>query len=103
MRDHLQVLGDLQNLLAVGAFDKASELAESRLGMSSLQSHGAHDVAKYMPKGMQAAGGAMHRSASRFARIAMDASVTGDIKAPLQALATVSQTCVACHAGYRLQ
>jgi hypothetical protein len=103
MRDHLQVLGELQRLLATGAFDKAADLAESRLGMSSLGSHGAHEVAKYMPKGMQDAGTAMHRSASQFARIATDASVTGDLKDPLNALSTVSQTCVVCHAAYRLQ
>jgi len=52
---------------------------------------------------MLAAGTAMHRSASRFARVAMDASVTGDLKEPLKALSSVSQTCVACHAGYRRQ
>jgi hypothetical protein len=103
MRDHLQVLGEIQGLLGTGAFDKAADLAESRLGMSSLGVHGAHEVAKYMPKGMQDAGTAMHRSASQFARVATDASVTGDLKEPLKALSTVSQTCVACHAGYRLQ
>ncbi len=86
-----------------GAYDKASEIAEQRLGMSSLGLHGAHDVAKFMPEGMQAAGTAMHRSASRFAIVAKDASVTGDLKASLVALATVSQTCVACHAAYRIK
>lgn len=102
MRDHLQVLGEVQALLAKGAFDKAADLAESRLGMSSLGLHGAHDVAKYMPAGTQNAGSEMHRSASRFARIATDASVTGDLKEPLQALSAVSQACVACHTAYRL-
>jgi hypothetical protein len=102
MRDHLLVLGEIQRLLAAGAFDGAASLAESRLGMSSLGLHGAHDVARFMPQGMQDAGTAMHRAASRFARAATDASATGDLKAPLDALATVSQTCVACHAAYRL-
>jgi hypothetical protein len=71
--------------------------------MSSLGLHGAHDVAKFMPQGMQAAGTAMHRSASQFAIVAKDASVTGDLKGSLTALARVSQTCVACHAAYRIQ
>ena len=52
---------------------------------------------------MQDAGTAMHRSASRFAIVAKDASVTGDLEGSLAALADVSQTCVACHAAYRIQ
>jgi hypothetical protein len=102
MRDHLLALGEIQNALALSQFDQAADIAEQRLGMSSLKSHGAHDVAKFMPKGMQDAGTAMHRSASQFATIAKDASVTGDLKPALAALARVTQTCVACHAGYRL-
>jgi hypothetical protein len=78
-------------------------LAERRLGLSSLGLHGAHDVARFMPEGMQAAGTAMHRSASRFALVAKDASVTGDVRASLAALAQLSQACVACHAAYRIQ
>lgn len=103
MRDHLSTLGDIQDALATGAFDKASDLAEQRLGLSSLEMHGAHEVAKYMPKGMQEAGSAMHRSASQFATVAKNASVTGDYKPVLTSLARLNQTCVACHAAYRLQ
>jgi hypothetical protein len=103
MRDHLQALGEIQAALAVGALDQASDLAESRLGMSSLATHGAHEVATFMPPGMQAAGTAMHRAASRFALVAKDASATGDIKPALQALSGLTQSCVACHAVYRLQ
>jgi len=103
MRDHLLALAEIQDHLARGAFDKASDIAEQRLGMSSLSLHGAHDVAKFMPQGMQAAGTAMHRSASQFAIVAKDASVTGDLKGSLAALARVTQTCVACHAAYRIQ
>lgn len=103
MRDHLLALAEIQDQLARGAYDKASDIAELRLGMSSLGLHGAHDVAKFMPQGMQAAGTAMHRSASQFAVVAKDASVTGDLKGSLAALARVSQTCVACHAAYRIQ
>jgi hypothetical protein len=102
MRDHLAALTEIQAHLAKGAFDAASDTAEERLGMTSLKLHGAHDAARFMPEGMQAAGTAMHRSASQFARAAKDASVTGDIKAPLAALAVVSQTCVACHTAYRV-
>ena len=72
-------------------------------GMSSLALHDAHDVAKYMPKGMQEAGTAMHRNASRFAVAAKDASATGDVRPALSALASTTAQCVACHAGYRVK
>jgi cytochrome c556 len=88
--------------LATEAFDLASDLAEQRLGMSSLKLHGAHEVARYMPKGMQDAGAAMHHAASRFSVVAKDASVTGDLKPVLASLAKLNQTCVACHAAYKL-
>lgn len=103
MRDHLTVLAEIQSHLAGGAFDQAAEIAEARLGMSSLALHEAHEVAKYMPAGMQSAGTAMHQAASRFAIVAKDASVTGDTRRALASLAELSTTCVACHAGYRLQ
>jgi hypothetical protein len=103
MRDHLMALAEIQEQLALGSYDQASDIAEQRLGMSSLGLHGAHNVAQFMPPGMQSAGTAMHRAASQFAIVAKDASVTGDLKASLAALSKVSQTCVACHAGYRIQ
>lgn len=53
MRDHLAALGEMQNALANGEYDRAAEVAEQRLGMSSLKTHGAHEVAEFMPKGMQ--------------------------------------------------
>ncbi|MEO8134499.1 MAG: hypothetical protein ABI831_11025, partial [Betaproteobacteria bacterium] len=56
MRDHLQAIGEIQGHLARRDADRAAEVAEKRLGMSSLESHGAHDVAKFMPQGMQDAG-----------------------------------------------
>jgi hypothetical protein len=102
MRDHLLALGEIQDALSRSQFDQAADIAEQRLGMSSLKTHGAHEVAKYMPQAMQNAGTAMHRSASQFATIAKDASVTGDLKPSLAALARINQTCVACHAGFRL-
>lgn len=103
MRDHLLALAQIQESLAQGDHDGAADIAEQRLGMSSLNRHGAHDVARFMPPAMQAAGTAMHRAASQFATAAKDASVTGDFKSLLGALARVNQTCVACHAGFRLE
>lgn len=103
MRDHLLALQQIQSALAAGRFDEAAEVSERRLGLSSLRSHGAHDVAKFMPQGMQDAGTAMHRSASRLALAAQDAAAKNDLRPALAALAEVTATCVACHAGYRLK
>jgi hypothetical protein len=102
MRDHLQSLQEIDLALSKGDFDKAASIAESRLGMSSLELHGAAHLAPYMPQGMQEIGTAMHRAASRFAVEAQNASVSNDVKPALGALAAVMQQCVACHATYRL-
>jgi hypothetical protein len=60
MRDHLLTLSRIQEYLSQHEFEKAVDLAEKRLGMSSFGLHGAHEVAPHMPKGMQEAGTAMH-------------------------------------------
>ena len=103
MRDHLITLSRIQEYLAQKEFDKAGKLAEDRLGMSSFGLHGAHEVAPYMPKGMQDAGTAMHRAASRFAIATQEAAIDNDVGHALGALNEVTQACVACHAAYRLQ
>jgi hypothetical protein len=103
MRDHLAALQEISEALAGGRNDQAAKIAEDRLGMSSLQRHGAHDVAKFMPQGMRDAGTAMHRAASRFAIEAQNAGATGELKPALGALGQVMSACVGCHAGYRLK
>ena len=103
MRDHLATLQKIQDAMARGAWDEASGLAEHRLGLSSLEAHGAHQVAPYMPPGMQEAGTSMHKAASRFAIEAANAGATGDAKPAIAALATLTAQCVACHAAYRFQ
>jgi cytochrome c556 len=103
MRDHLLALAQIQDALAQSSFDKAAQIAETRLGMTSLQRHGAHEASKYMPQAMQDIGTAMHHGASRFAIEAQNASASGDLKPALAALALTTQACVACHAAYRLQ
>jgi hypothetical protein len=103
MRDHLAALQEIQQALAEGAYDRAAAISESRLGMTSLRGHGAHDVAKYIPDGMKSIGTEMHRSASRFAVQATNAGATGDVKPAMAALAHVTRQCVACHAAYRMK
>lgn len=103
MRDHLLTLSEIQSALAKGEYEVAADLAEKRLGMTSLESHGAAHMAGFMPKGMQEIGNNMHRAASRFAVKAQEAQVTRDLPSALGALSEVSQQCIACHAGYRLK
>ncbi|MEK6664719.1 MAG: hypothetical protein AABY73_12730 [Pseudomonadota bacterium] len=98
MRDHLQALSEIQAALAAKQLDRAADIAETRIGMTSLASHGAAHMAQYMPKGMQDIGTEMHHAASRFARTAQE----GDGQKALENLAQVTQLCVACHAGYRV-
>jgi len=103
MRDHLLAISQLQDALADGRFDAAGSIAEERLGMSSLASHGASHMAPYMPQPMQAIGTQMHRAASQFALTAQDASVDQDLPRALKSLSAIIQQCVACHAAYRIQ
>jgi len=103
MRDHLTALGEIQAELAKGKYNQAADIAEQRIGMSSLQSHGASHMASYMPKAMQDIGTNMHRAASRFARTAQEAAVGNDLPRALGALGELTQQCVACHAGFKLK
>lgn len=103
MRDHLLAINEIQSLLAIGKYDAAADIAEKRIGMSSLEAHGASHMAGFMPKAMQDTGTAMHQAASRFAVISQEAGVTRDLPRALGALSQITQQCVACHAGYRLK
>ncbi len=103
MRDHLTAIQEIQSSLAAGEYDVAADIAEKRLGMSSLQSHGAGHMAGFMPKAMQETGTAMHQAASRFAVTAQETAVTRDLPRALGALSKVTMNCIACHAGYRLK
>ena len=99
MRDHLAAVNEILVFLSSGELDKASDVAERRLGMSALDDHGASHMAKVMPQRMREIGTSMHRAASRFALRAEE----GDAKAALKILPEVTSACVACHAGYRVQ
>jgi hypothetical protein len=103
MRDHLHAIQEIQSMLAAGEYDVAADIAEKRIGMSSLEAHGASHMAGFMPKDMQDTGTAMHQAASRFAVTAQEAGVTRDLPRALGALSKVTMQCVACHAAYRLK
>lgn len=99
MRDHLQTLDQINRALAEGRFNDAAQVAEQRLGVSSLAAHGAEHMAPYMPKSMQAIGTAMHRAASDFAVHAVE----GNLKESVKRLSEVTRQCVACHMTYRIR
>jgi len=102
MRDHLLALETITRQLAKQQYDEAAEVAETRLGMSSMQSHGASHMAQFMPEGMSAIGTEMHHAASRFAIAAQNASIDGGLSKAFAALSDVMTQCVACHSGYRV-
>lgn len=106
MRDHVRALEDILSYLAEGQGKKAADVAEARLGLSSLSLHGAAHIATFMPQPMQDAGTDMHRAASRFAALAIEAEVDNSVEsqqALFGALAEITQACNACHAGYRIR
>jgi hypothetical protein len=98
MRDHMQAISEIEEAIAKGKTDQAADIAEQRLGMSSLEEHHAAQMAKFMPQTMQDIGTEMHHAASRFAMTVKE----GDTLKSLDGLAKVTQQCVACHAAYRL-
>ena len=98
MRDHLAAINEILQTMAEDDLDGAADIAEARLGMSSLDDHGAAHMAGFMPAGMREAGNGMHRAASRFALKAQE----GEAMSAYAALAEVTAACVACHAAYRI-
>jgi len=102
MRDHLAAMLEIQQALAAGDFSTAGRVAEQRIGVSSLTSHGASHMAPFMPAAMQDIGTAMHHAASQFAVIAEESAGDADMRRALEALSAVTRQCVACHAAYRV-
>jgi mono/diheme cytochrome c family protein len=115
----VQTLDGILQALGAADYDVAAKIAVEHLGLDSLAvaackpktanaappAHGSMDeiMALYMPEQMRAIGLAMHTSASEFAVVATRAAATHDARAAVEALSRVTQNCVVCHAGYRLQ
>lgn len=99
MRDHLVAINEILISMENDQLDQAAEVAESRLGMSSLESHGASHMAKFMPQDMRQVGTNMHRAASRFALKAQE----GEVLTAYNALSEITSACVLCHSNYRIR
>jgi hypothetical protein len=106
MRDHLLALGDVLALLGQGKVDEAGHLAEHRIGMSSLEGHGAEQMAPFMPEEMRTIGTGLHEAASRFAIAAQNAEVEHTYESQRKvfaALAEITDSCNACHTRFRIR
>ncbi len=102
MRGHLEALEMVTALLSERDYEKAAEVAEQHLGMSSVEIHYEKYVGKYLPKGMRTLGTRMHEAASRFSETARSVATEGGPPDRLfGALAAIMHQCVACHDSYR--
>ena len=106
MRDHLKALNAILDALSRGDVTAAAEVAEKRLGLSSMALHGSGHLAQFMPEGMKAIGLRLHKAASRFVIVAKDAELEPDRKAlheTYAALKEITDACIACHDAFRLR
>ena len=99
MRDHLMALNEILVSMGEGELERAADTAERRLGMSSLEAHGASHMARFMPEAMRRAGTAMHKAASRFALKAEE----GELLPAYKMLSEITAACVNCHAQFRIR
>jgi Cytochrome C' len=101
MLDNLGALNEIIGLVANDKLAEAGDVAEKRLGHSSMGKHAARSrgmgPGRFMPEAMRNIGLSMHDAASDFARTAK----AGDRAAALAKLQQVTGACVACHAAFR--
>jgi cytochrome c556 len=106
MRDHIGALDDILAAVDESRFDDAMEIAESRLGWSSLVRQGDGEVAKHWAKPMQKMADQMYRSATDFSIAAQNASMKegpGAAKQVIGALRKVTAACRACHEAFQVK
>ncbi len=99
MLDHLSAINEIMTLLAEDNLDAAADVAETRMGKSSMGKHRATGTGpgRFMPVEMRNIGWGMHESASKLSREARD----GNLRGAYSALQKVTASCVACHYSYR--
>lgn len=101
MTDHMAALNEILGYLAASQLQQASEVAESRLGTSSMGRHRGTGMApgRFMPPEMHRLAIGMHQAASDFAAVA----AKQDLPAAYSAIQRVTSFCVACHVSYRIR
>lgn len=106
MRDHIGALDDIIGAIQEERYEDAEDIAEFRLGWSSLVRRGDMEVAKHWAKPMQKMADQMYRSASNFVIVSQNASVEESVesyKNVLSALKEVTSACRGCHEVYRVR
>lgn len=98
MRENLMYVNQIGTALSENDLNLAADIAEYKLGLSSLGPHNARQE-PYMPQGMRHLGMEMHKASSRLARVAQE----GDQLSAFKSLSEVTNLCVACHATYRAE
>nr|CRH05642.1 conserved exported protein of unknown function [Candidatus Magnetococcus massalia] len=105
MRDHLNALHTVIGLLAKGENEGAAQVADERLGMSSMAHHG-HHIGKHVPASYRAMGTRMHQAGSSLITVVQDASMEEpDVEAQMifGALEELVESCDACHLSFRIK
>lgn len=106
MRDHIVALDEIIKAVQKGNYENANDIAEFRLGWSSLMRLGDQKVADHWVKPMQKMADQMYRSASNFVIVSQNASVEESKESYqniLQALGEVTSACRSCHEAYRVR
>ena len=101
MLAHLSALNEIIAHLAANDLDAAAEIAESKMGKSSMGKHRGTGMGpgRFMPPEMRSIGWGMHEAATEFSQLAKK----GDSKNAYVALQKITGACVACHYAYRTQ
>jgi hypothetical protein len=99
MLDHLSALNEIIGYLASNNLDAAADVAEARMGRSSMGKHRGTGMGpgRFMPLEMRNLGWGMHDAATEFSKLAKQ----GDLKSAYSELQKVTSSCVACHYSYR--
>ena len=92
---HTQI-SEIQRALAESDFERAERIAENNLGLGGITTH--DTLAKHMPEEMRALGMEFHKVSSQLALSLKDKNMP----IILGQLANVTETCVMCHAMYRV-
>lgn len=101
MLSHLAALNSIIAALGSGDLNAAADTAEQQMGRASMGKHRASGMGpgRFMPPEMRNLGWGMHDAADSFAIEARK----GNPQSAYTALQSVTRSCVACHAAYRIR
>ena len=94
MREHLKAVNDIVKLIAIGKFDKASNIAKNKLGLTDAM---LKECKKFDREDFKSLGFAFHKSANKLAKVLK----TKDTKRSLTALSDTLRYCVSCHSTFK--